>query len=345
MTIIAKINKRNRYKKTSLLLAIVLLLFGLTTWIGINSMFRALDENNQEEYIVTIKPGASTASIAQTLAQENIIDNPNAFRIFSKIKGLDGKLKAGEYLLSPSMDLEEITKKLLKGQVVSYSFTIPEGYTLRQIAQVLIDKGYVDEEKFWEVVKNEPFPEFEFLEGLPNDEKRLEGYLFPDTYRITSGMTEQQIVAMMLKRFQEVYNQLPENQSGLNFRDTIILASIVELESKVDRDRPLIASVFLNRLGINMLLQADATLQYAFPERKSRVLYSDLELDSPYNSYKYTGLPPGPIGSPGRAALEAVHQPADTDYLYFVARKDGSGEHVFGRTLAEHNKNRRELGY
>ena len=169
------------------------------------------------------------------------------------------------------MDLEEITKKLLKGQVVSYSFTIPEGYTLRQIAQVLIDKGYVDEDKFWEVVKNEPFPEFEFLEGLPNDEKRLEGYLFPDTYRITSGMTEQQIVAMMLKRFQEVYNQLPENQSGLNFRDTIILASIVELESKVDRDRPLIASVFLNRLGINMLLQADATLQYAFPERKSRV--------------------------------------------------------------------------
>jgi len=128
-------------------------------------------------------------------------------------------------------------------------------------------------------------------------------------------------------------------------RDTVVLASIVEAESRVDKDRPLIASVFLNRLKIKMPLQADATLQYVFAERKERVLYKDLETDDPYNTYKYGGLPPGPICSPGEASLRAVCEPAETDYYYFVAKKDGSGEHVFSRTLAEHNANKRKLGY
>ena len=160
-------------------------------------------------------------------------------------------MKAGDYTLSPSMTLEEIVDRLLKGQTINYKFTIPEGFTLKQICQVLVNKGLVEEEEFWQVVQEEDFSQFEFLKDLPKDEKRLEGYLFPDTYLVPKGASAKEIVEIMLHRFVQVYNQLPANESGLDFRDTVILASLVELESKAEVDRPLIASVFLNRLKID----------------------------------------------------------------------------------------------
>lgn len=335
----------NKFKRTIVLLSTMFLLVVLVGWFVLNSLFDANNPEDIQDYNINIQQGLSTAQIGQILANENIISNSKYFELFVRMNNFDGKLKAGDYTLSPSMSLKEIVDRLMKGQTINYKFTIPEGYTLKQICEVLVKKGLADEEEFWRVVREEPFSQFEFLKDLPKDDKRLEGYLFPDTYIVPKGISEKEIAELMLQRFEEVYNQLPLNESGLNFRDTVILASLVELESLVDVDRPLIASVFLNRLQIGMKLDCDATLQYIFPERKSRVLYSDLEIDSPYNTYKNKGLPPGPIGSPGKASLEAVHQPAKTKYFYFVAKKDGSGEHVFSKTLSEHNANKNKLGY
>jgi len=335
----------NKPKKILVLLATLLLILFLVIWLIGNSIFEPNKPEDSNTYNINIKQGLSTAAIAQILAKEQIVNNPKYFQLYVRMNKMDGKLKAGDYTLSPSMSMKEIVDRLLEGQIVTQKFTIPEGYTLKKISEVLVSKDLVDEKEFRRVIEEEPFTKFEFLEGIPQGEKRLEGYLFPDTYIIPKGMSEVKIVEMMLKRFEQVYNKLPENTSGLNKRDVIILASLVELESIVDIDRPIIASVFLNRLRIGMKLDCDATLQYIFPERKTRVLFSDLEIDSPYNTYKYKDLPPGPIGSPGKASLEAVHQPGISEYFYFVAKKDGSGEHVFSKTLSEHNSNKRKLGY
>ncbi|MDK2823162.1 MAG: hypothetical protein PWQ67_1622 [Clostridia bacterium] len=332
-------------KRILVLLATLFLLILLVGLLILNNLFGPYKPGSKEEQDIIIKQGFSTSAIAKILANEKIIKNPKLFQLYVRLNKMDSKLKAGEYTLSPGMSMEEITDKLIKGQVITYKFTIPEGYTLKQICQVLVNRKLVDEEEFWRVVREETFPEFTFLEGIPKDEKRLEGYLFPDTYVIPKGISAKGIIEMMLERFQQVYAQLPPNTTNLSKREVVILASMVELESLVDKDRPLIASVFLNRLKIGMKLDSDATLQYVFPERKSRVLYSDLEIDSPYNTYRNKGLPPGPIGSPGKASLEAVHQPAKTKFLYFVARKDGSGEHVFARTHDQHIENKKKLGY
>lgn len=337
--------KVNKTKKLIFLVAVMLLLVLAVLLLLFNNLLGPCDAANTDTYLVKIEPGLSTSSIAKILTKEQIISNPQVFQFYVKLNKMDRQLKAGEYELSPSMTIAEIAAKLKEGRVITEKFTIPEGYTLEQICQVLVNKGLVKEEEFWQVVKEEPFEEFEFLKGIPNDEKRLEGYLFPDTYVVSAGMSAKQIIEMMLKRFEEVYNELPPNTTDLTMREVVILASMVELEAVVDKDRPLIASTFLNRLKIGMKLGCDATVQYALPERKQRVLWSDLKIDSPYNTYIYKGLPPGPIGSPGKASLEAVHQPAKTDYLYFVARKDGSFEHVFSRTLEEHNQNKKKLGY
>ncbi|KJS20305.1 MAG: hypothetical protein VR72_15205 [Clostridiaceae bacterium BRH_c20a] len=335
----------NKPKKILVLLTTLLLIVFLVIWLIFNNIFGPNNPEDSNTYNINIKQGLSTSAIAQILAKEQIVNNPKYFQLYVRMNKMDGKLKAGDYTLSPSMTMKEIVDRLLEGQIITQKFTIPEGYTLKQIADVLIAKDLVDEKEFWRVIEEDSFSQFDFLEDIPKGEKRLEGYLFPDTYLIPKGMSEKQIVEMMLKRFEQVYNKLPENTSGLNKRDVIILASLVELESLVDIDRPLIASVFLNRLRIGMKLDSDATLQYIFPERKTRVLYSDLEIDSPYNTYKYKGLPPGPIGSPGKASLEAVHQPGESKYFYFVAKKDGSGEHVFAKTHNQHIENKRKLGY
>jgi UPF0755 protein len=224
------------------------------------------------------------------------------------------------------------------------SFTILEGYDLHQILQVLIDKGITTEEEYWNVVQNHPY-DYPFLQDLPNVEMRLEGYLFPDTYIIPMGMSVENVLDVMLRRFEQIHKRMPENQTGLSLHEVVTLASIIEGESLLDKERPLIASVFLNRLNIGMKLDSCATIQYILGERKERLLFSDLEIESPYNTYLNKGLPPSPIGSPGEASLRAVLEAEDTKYMYFVAKKDGSGEHVFSKTLQEHNRNKVILGY
>lgn len=174
---------------------------------------------------------------------------------------------------------------------------------------------------------------------MPNNEKRLEGYLFPDTYKVTATTTEREIIDMMLARFAR--EATPEfrqkaQKLGLTLHQAVILASIVEREAKVDKERPKVAAVFLNRMKKGWKLESCATVQYALGQPKARLLNKDLQIDSPYNTYKYSGLPPTPIASPGRASLQAAVNPANVDYLFFVVSQDG--RHVFSRTLAEHNR-------
>lgn len=341
----------NLHKKTKsralqfgIIVVAILIACGILARNTYYSMLEPVDSSGNEEVHFTVEMGTAPTQIATNLEKAGLIKNAKAFLLNARLSGNLEKFKAGEYIFQASDTAQEIMEALIKGNIVTVSFTIPEGYTLKQIANTLVGKGIATEEEFWQAVTEGEF-DYEFLQDLPKSEHRLEGYLFPDTYSIPRGWPVEKVVNLMLKRFQEIYNQLPPNKSGLNMRDTVILASIVEAESRVAEDRPLIASVFLNRLRINMLLQADATLQYAFAERKGQVLYKDLELDDPYNTYKYGGLTPGPIGSPGKASLEAVCEPADTKYYYFIARKDGSGKHEFSKTLAEHNAWRRKLGY
>jgi UPF0755 protein len=231
----------------------------------------------------------------------------------------------------------DILDELVRGSVLTARFTIPEGYTLRQIAKVFAAKGIASEDDFWRCVKEGQF-DYDFLEGLPADEHRLEGYLFPDTYVIELDEPLESVLNRMLQRYQEIWQALPPSQGGLSDRELLILASIVQNEVKLDEERPIAAGVFYNRLAENMLLQSCSTVQYYFEEPKYPLLTADTQIDFPYNTYIYQGLPPGPVGAPGKVSLEAAAAPAETDCFYFVARDDGSGGHYFSKTLSEHNR-------
>lgn len=285
---------------------------------------------------VDIPAGASVESIGEMLHRAGLIRHPLVLRALVEWMGVATRLQAGEYDLSPAMSLREIISRLVRGEVVTYPFTIPEGYTVDQIADLLARHGLADRDRFLQAASR-----VELAPCPPPDPGQvrypLEGYLFPDTYRVRRGTSEAELVSLMVRRFQEIWNAgLAEKARarGISMHEAITLASIVERETGVPHERPLVAGVFWNRLQRGMPLQADPTVLYALGREGGTLLRRDLEVDSPYNTYLYPGLPPGPIGNPGRAALLAVLEPASTDYLYFVARGDGT--HYFSRTLGEH---------
>ncbi|MCL1804443.1 MAG: endolytic transglycosylase MltG [Clostridiales bacterium] len=290
-----------------------------------------------EEVIFTVERGWTLSRTAQVLYDSGLILNADSFIRLGKLENKAESLKAGRFLLSPSMSAREILDELVRGNLLTTKFTIPEGYTLKQIAKVFAEKGIAGEEEFWRAVRTGVF-DFAFLEGLPADEHRLEGYLFPDTYLIELDEPLEEVLNRMLKRYEEIWAALPARKSDLSDREILILASIVQNEVKLDEERPVAAGVFVSRLDVGMYLQSCSTVQYYFDEPKYPLLTADTEIDFPYNTYLYPGLPPGPVGSPGKASLEAAVSPEDTEYLYFVARDDGSGGHYFSKTLAEHNK-------
>lgn len=336
--------RKNNTARSLLALSLIFLFLIIIVGAVFYGQLGAISSDTADERVFMVKSGATPVEIANDLQREGLIKNAKVFLAYARLTGNIEKFKSGYYLLKPSQNSPQLVDALVKGKVATVNFTIPEGYHLRQIVEVLTKQGICTEAEFWRVVKEGDF-NYSFIKDLPKNERRLEGFLFPDTYTIPKGMDTQKVIDMMLKRFDQVYKKLPPNNSGLNLYEVVTLASIVEGESRLDKERPLVASVFLNRLKINMKLDSDATIQYLFPKRKERVLYKDLEIDSPYNTYRYRGLPPGPIGSPGEASLRAVHEPDISKYLYFVARKDGSGVHEFAATLEEHGLNKRKLGY
>lgn len=295
--------------------------------------------------IVHISPGSTSRDIGRLLEENDMIRDARIFVVLSRFLGLDDELQAGDYLLSPGMNLLEIVSRLREGRVVTEKVTIKEGMNLRQIASLLASKGLVDEERFLTLAQNDTLI---YGEKCPLDKPTpsLEGYLYPDTYIFVRGQSEEEIIKRMVNRFVEVavpVLQSYDGETAYTMHELVVLASIIEKEAMVNRERPIISGVFHNRLRINMPLQSDPTVQYLMDKPRAKLYYSDLAIDSPYNTYKYKGLPPGPISSPGLASLQAAVNPAEVDYLYFVARGDGT--HVFSRTFAEHVRARRRVGW
>jgi UPF0755 protein len=291
---------------------------------------------------VYVEPGSSTVEVADLLYRSGVVRSPLAFRALARLMGADGKIQSGEYLFEPGIYAWDAISSLVQGRVVYYSLTVREGLTAEKIASLIEERGFGDREKFLALAKDPSLaPDLVSREELEGTRYVLEGYLFPDTYYIRRGMSEREIVAMMLKRFSQVFSRDLQDKArgaGMTPHQVATLASIVEREAFAAEERPVIAAVYLNRLKIGMKLDADPTVVYALGEVAGySLLYKDLEVDSPYNTYRNAGLPPGPIGNFGKASLEAVLNPRNVDYLYFVAKKDGS--HAFARTLSEHNVN------
>lgn len=298
-------------------------------------------ENGSREVVVAIPVNATANQVGEILKQNGLVRNYLVFSLYARYTGMDSRLKAGEYILNDSYSTPELLRKLVEGRLAELSFTVPEGYTTAQIADLLADRGLVDRQKFLQAVSEGEFS-YPFIQDLPKGEKRLEGYLFPDTYQVDRGCTEESIIDMMLKRFEseidELDYQAQAEKNGVTLHEALTIASMVEREALVDGERSLIAGVIYNRLKIDMPLQLCATVQYALGTTKPNLYYEDLEIDSPYNTYKIYGLPPGPISMPGRNSLMAAVQPDATEYLYYVAKPDGT--HAFATTLAEHDANK-----
>ncbi len=310
-----------------------------------------MDPSDSAKQVVTVPQGASAADIGNDLQQRGLVRSALLFRFAVEQAGVGGTLAAGDYELSRSMSTQEIIQVLSKGQVKrGLIATIPEGWRSEQIADRLQAIGFSSRDDFLSAVATPA--SVPSVNLLPDPAPpRLEGFLFPETYEVPQAVPGTRAADLMLRMFQQrLGKSLGSNAAGLTPVQVVTLASIVEREAKQASERATIASVYLNRLEIGLPLQADPTVQYAVATRdgaqaatynywKTELSSGDLEVDSPYNTYMHNGLPPGPICNPGEAAIRAVLQPAHTDYMYFVATTDGSGQHLFARTLEEHNAN------
>jgi UPF0755 protein len=295
----------------------------------------------------TVHEGESGAAIGDRLQTAGLIGSSDVFRLLVGYYGAGDKLQAGEYWLRPNMRPSQIIAELSRGEGPGRLVTIPEGRRLEEVAAILADREFFAAEEFIAAAQAGEYA-FDFLAELPAGAP-LEGYLFPESYRLGSKATPREAVRKMLETFdQRVDAEVRRTPApDLTPRQVITLASIVEREAQVAAERPVIAAVYLNRLRQGIKLDADPTVQYALtadPQQVARfgwwkrdLIFADLEVNSPYNTYRRTGLPPGPIANPGLASVQAVLNPARTDYLYFVAQSDGS--HLFARTLEEHNAN------
>ncbi len=300
-----------------------------------------------ETVVVEIPAGFSSAQVAALLEEKGLIRNARVYRYYLAYHKVSNRLQAGKYRFVTGTPVEEITRDLVSGNVFreTVKVTIPEGYRVEQIVARLEEAGLGSRKRFLQLIQEHDFSQFPFVRDIPADapiKVRLEGYLFPDTYEFEKESDEVAILSRMLERFaQELTPQRQERlrQLGLNVHQWVTLASLVEREAKVDAERPIIAGVIWNRIHENWLLQIDATVQYIFGQPKERLTYRDLEIDDPYNTYLYEGLPPGPIGAPGVRSLEAVLYPQDHHYFFYVTKKDGTDEHYFAETHAEHERN------
>lgn len=300
----------------------------------------------EENVMISIPDGCSVNEIAEILKQEDVIDYVLAFRVYEKIDGEEHLFRKGGHMLKKNMSYGEIIRKLTaKPDVepdVSVKVTIPEGFENRNIADKLAEMGLVDKDKFIEELENGEF-EYDFVEAITRTENRLEGYLFPATYDIYPGESEHDIICRFLDAFEEnivpLYN---DAETEFSLDEVVTFASVVEREAANDAERPVVASVFYNRTKFNMNWSSCATVQYILKERKAILSNKDTKIESPYNTYINKGMPVGPIASPGINSVKAVLEPADTDYLYFAARSDGS-ENVFAKNHDEHLRNVREL--
>lgn len=286
-----------------------------------------------QEQVLVVQEGWNLREVAEELQKRNIITNKALFMFWARVKGYGRRLRAGEYRLGPGMSPIRILEKLARGEILTHVVTIPEGFTKDQIGELLEKKGILEKQKFLALADNRNLVQAYGFSG-----PSFEGYLYPDTYHFARGSPARLVISTMVHRFQTVFEPLKARMEavGMSQEEVVILASIVEKETGLEKERPLIASVFLNRLKRRMRLASDPTVIYGIADFDGNLTRKDLEEKTPYNTYMNYGLPPGPIANPGVAAIRAVLYPAETDYLYFVSKNDGS--HRFSRTLAEHNR-------
>jgi len=312
-----------------ILIILLLAAFGAVGWLAW-AVFTPVTPAGQK--FVLLRPGYPTRKIASELKAAGVIESERAFLIWHSFHR-KRSMKAGEYLFEKTATLADIHDRLAHGDIFVHTVVIPEGYTMFDIAQAVEQAGLGSQEEFLRVAMSST----DLIQDVSPEARSLEGYLFPDTYEFTRTQSVREIVAVMVHHFRQVANAI-----GLTseVHPTVIMASIVEKETASADERPMVASVYYNRLTKRMALDADPSVIYAellAGVYQGALHHADMQVNSPYNTYRYPGLPPGPIGNPGRSALEAAMHPAKSDYLYFVS--DGQGHHRFARNLQEHNKN------
>jgi UPF0755 protein len=300
-----------------------------------------------EDISITINQGESVPSIIGKLWEVGLINNPGVFRSYLQYTGLDTSLKAGEFLLNKAMSPIEIAKEIQVSISPNVTLTILPGWRLEEIANSLYSSGLnITAEEFLDATHSHPAG-YSFSDCL--DDNSLEGFLFPESYTVPRETTMDELLPQVLMNFEaQVSNEMKNgySQQGLNLCQAVALASIIQREAVVEEEMPQIASVFYNRLNSGSVLASDPTVQYALGYNQNQgtwwtnpLTLDDLQVDSPYNTYIYSGLPPGPISNPGLSALQAVADPAQTPYFYFRAACDGSGRHLFAKTFDEHVAN------
>jgi len=306
----------------------------LTVVLGMNGCSSSPPEGPPVEF--TVPSGATFREVVDTLQARGVVTKPRLFRAYARLKGLDREVRSGDYAFTRPIPWSRILRDLTEGRVLTVALTIPEGFTLKQMAPRIASITGLEEDS---VLAELTATSAAFDWKVPGP--GFEGYLFPDTYRFASGVPLREVLGAMVTRYHEVWTPeriaLREAQ-GLTEGELVTLASIVQAEARLREEMPTIASVYHNRLDRGNLLQADPTVLYALGGPRARLLYAAMDsvADHPYNTYTHPGLPPGPIGAPGLAALDAALSPAETDYYYFVAHPDGT--HIFSRTLAQHNR-------
>lgn len=318
------------------IIIIIVLIFIFAVGGGLyfgSRIFLPLNEDSTDNpTLIKIKSGLSVTAIADSLEKYKIIKDADDFIFTTKLFGNVAKLKAGAYRLNRRLSPFKVMKLIVGGRVSSVNVVIPEGLTSYEIASLFSKKLEIDSIKFIDLANNP-----DFISSLGLSGNSLEGYLYPNTYSFYWGITAEEAIKILVKEFQHNFSDSLKNiilEKGWSQRQILTLASIIEGEAMIDSERAVISAVYHNRLKKGILLQADPTIQYIIPDGPRRLLKRDLAIDSPYNTYRYAGLPPGPVNNPGLQSIIAAIYPTQVDYIFFVARGDGS--HIFSRTLNEH---------
>lgn len=332
-------------KLVFLLILIAFIVVGAFYLIDIMNDIRGSDNSSTEEINITIEKGDTATKLAQTLNDAGVIKYKEVFRLLARFASLDTRLQIGTFTVSKDMSYDEIFEvfKTTQNYRKTVRITFIEGKSVSEIIDLLTENGIGNKDRFEQVIKGWDFG-YDYLPAA-GTENRLEGFLYPDTYEFYLDESEESVIKRFLDNFNrkitsaDVFNRV--KNSGRDFYDVMIMASIIEEESQVDAEKATIASVFYNRLKIRMKLQSDATVNYllAVEDRRGSSTAESLSIDSPYNTYMYYGLPPTPVSNPTVGSIIAAIEPAETTYYYFCSRNDGSGEHVFAETLEEHQKN------
>ena len=316
---------------------LLILLLLITILIFVIYYFQSYDV---EETIINIPEGDSALQIANILHSHDIIQSRLLFNLYVRLHQIDKQLSYGKYLFRGKLNLKEVSEILTSAKIMLRPVTIPEGLSLRKTCQILSRSGFGSYQKFMSICEDSIFATQ--LTGFPV--RSLEGFLFPETYRISEEASEEYIIKTMVNVYFKQTKDIDFSKAPIDRYSCLILASIVERESHYYNEMPLVAGVYLNRLEDNHRLQADPTVAYILDEqgkRRKKIYYKDLKIDSPYNTYKYTGLPPTPICSPGKAAIKSAVMPQKTDYYFFFA--SSGGRHEFSRTYHEHLRKQNEL--